>query len=433
MRTIYYIFFQFVFTLPQVSAQLLTLDNAITIGLNNNYGIQVAGNLERIAQNLNTAGNAGFLPSVSTSANYDYSIFNLNQRFFTGDDRSSVGATNNSARVGLAINWNIFEGFRRDAVRDRLLLEVNRSRNVTESEEQNLIAQIKTSYYTIVRNFDRRNIVQSSIALNLELLDLAEKRKDLGAGTELEVLQTLNALRADSSRLLTVEDDIKRSKISLNQLLRRESTTDFEVQDITEPALMPTLEEMVEMAKSNNPELKLLELDRAIALTQIQEEKSNLYPVIGLNAQYNYNWTKADAGFLLSNQSYGPQFGITASYDLYQGRNLNKDIEIAELIADNSKLTIEDQAHLIESNMQLLYQEYEALTELIALETRNVNNAQRNTTLARQLYQAGRATDFAVREAILAEAQVLDRLADVEFRRNLLIVSLKQLAGIVRN
>ena len=47
---------------------ILSLEEAITIGLKNNYSIQIAGNDSKIATNNNTLGNAGFLPSLNISS-----------------------------------------------------------------------------------------------------------------------------------------------------------------------------------------------------------------------------------------------------------------------------------------------------------------------------------------------------------------------------
>jgi outer membrane protein TolC len=80
--------------------------------------------------------------------------------------------------------------------------------------------------------------------------------------------------------------------------------------------------------------------------------------------------------------------------------------------------------------MAILYQQYQNLSNLLTLERKNLDTAQRNTALAEELYRSGRATSFEVREAILAETLVRDRLSDVQFRQKLAEIDLKSLAGI---
>ena len=127
--------------------QVLTLQEAISTALESNYNIRIARNNETIATNQNTAGNAGFLPSVNVNGTTSYTSNNTTQKFFSGDERQGTGAGNTAVRAGLAVRWTAFDGFRMYAVRDRLLLEEQRSKAFTRSVMQDLVTQIQNVYY----------------------------------------------------------------------------------------------------------------------------------------------------------------------------------------------------------------------------------------------------------------------------------------------
>ena len=186
----------------------------------------------------------------------------------------------------------------------------------------------------------------------------------------------------------------------------------------------------MKLAIQQNFDLKLLDYDEQIALAQIKEARSALFPTVNLNAGFNYAYSKSEVGFLLSNRSFGPTVGLSVTYNIFPGRNIKNDIANVEILKENLGITREQTTLDMNATIVQLYQQYEALVELQALETRNVATAERSTALAQQLYQAGKATNFEVREAILAEIRVKDRLSDIYFRKKLAEISLKATAGI---
>ncbi|MEO0339104.1 MAG: TolC family protein [Bacteroidota bacterium] len=410
--------------------EILSLEQALRLGLENNYQVKIARNNETIARNNNNLGNAGFLPRVTNNNNISYTSNNTKLQFFSGDSQEGQGAGNTSIRAGLALTWTAFDGFRMFATRDRLAVEETRSQAATQSEMHDLVTQIQSAYYGLVRLKQQIGIIEQSIQLNTAIKNLAEAKLQIGTGTSLDVLQTSNSLNADSSNLLSVQDQLLQAKIGLNRLMGRDANIEYQVPIDIPQILLPSQTELTNLALTQNHLLKLLNFDEQIALLQIKEARSALYPTVDINAGYNYAFSRAEVGFVLSNRAFGPTVGLSVNYDLFPGRNIKKDIENAELFKQNIQLNKTSLEEDIRNQLAILYQEYTALGNLLALERKNLNTAQTNTELAEELYRSGRATSFEVREAILAETLVLDRLSDVEFRQKLAEIQLKSLAGI---
>ncbi len=414
-----------------LSAQdLLSLDEAIRLGLENNFSVRIAQNNERIAGNNNTKGNAGMLPIFRTTSNVSYTSNNTIQKFFSGDERSGTGAGNTSIRLGAELTWTAFDGFRMFAAKDRLDLTEQRSFLFTRRSMHDLVSQIQTAYMRLIRIKQQMEIVEQSIGLNQALKILAEEKLKLGATTELELLQTSNLLNADSSALLNLKDQLAQSKTGLNRLIGIDPATSFDVPLQLPEEVLPEKEALMDLALQQNYDLRLLNYDEQIALAQIKEARSALFPTVNLNAGFNYAYSKSEVGFLLSNRSFGPTIGISATYNIFPGRNIKNDIANVEILKENIDYTREQTALNMNADLTQLYQQYEALTELQALEIRNVATAERSTALAQQLYRAGKATNFEVREAILAEIRVKDRLSDIYFRKKLAEIQLKATAGV---
>ena len=430
MRVLFINIIILAFGLLADAQDLLTLDAAIQTALQNNYNILIARNNATIADNLNTRGNAGFLPRLTTNGGYTYTISNSKLEFFSGDGQNRTGATNTGLRMAADLTWTAFDGFRMFAAKDRLELQDQRSQALIEKEMHDLVTQIQNAYIVIIRLNQQQDIIRESIRLDLDTKQLAEDKLRLGSGTELEVLQTLNQLNADSSAFYNLIDQIAQAQITLNQLMQVNPDFRYEVSTAWDPVLLPAQEELTSMAITQNYEIQLLDYDEKIALAQIKEARAVLYPTVDLNAGFDYNFSKAEAGFLLSNRTFGPNFGITFNYNIFEGRNLKKEVQNAELFTENIQLSKQSIEQNLKADIALLYQEYIALIDLYELESRNLITSERNVELATELYRLGRATDFEVREAILALQQIKDRQSDVQYRQKLAEIQLKSLAGI---
>ena len=75
------------------SQELLTLEQAIKIGLENNYSIRIADKQDDVASNNVTLGNAGFLPTVDGRATRLFNENNSRQEFAGREPIERTGAS----------------------------------------------------------------------------------------------------------------------------------------------------------------------------------------------------------------------------------------------------------------------------------------------------------------------------------------------------
>jgi len=98
----------------------LTLQEAVTIAMQNNYDIKIGKNNVAIAKNNANIGNAGMLPSLTGSYSNGGSIQNTRQTPATGADRVITGARSTNNDIGADLNWTVFDGFSMFANYERL-------------------------------------------------------------------------------------------------------------------------------------------------------------------------------------------------------------------------------------------------------------------------------------------------------------------------
>lgn len=414
----------------EIGAQsLLTLEDAIQIGINNNYQIQILQANEQIAKNNNNPANADLLPRISTIGTYTLSSNNTDQQFFNGDSRSATGAGSRNARASIDANWTIFDGFRRDALKEGFALNEQRTGEEIQAEILSLVEQINLAYYQIGQIQQQISLIGQSISLNQAILDLALQKQRIGTGSEAEVLQARSQLNSDSIQLISQQGQLTNAKSNLNRIINQPLQTDILVTNDVALEDLPNQVILLEEAKSKNPAMILARLEQLNTAIEIKAVKSILYPKLSLGASYVYNFSKAEVGFLLSNQTYGPSTQLTFSYDLFSGRNLKKELQNIELLQGNLQKDQERIAWEIESEIAELYINYQNLLNLQDAVERDIEIAEKNNLLANELYRQGRNTSFEVREAVLREIQAKNRLIQNTYQLKYIEIQLKAIAG----
>ena len=108
---------------PAFAQSALTLEEALATAEAQNYVLQQARNSAEIEANNVTWGNAGLLPRVSVSGNYDRTVANTKQVFASGDSQERTGALTVRQGLGGSVGWTVFDGLGVYATYDRLTLE----------------------------------------------------------------------------------------------------------------------------------------------------------------------------------------------------------------------------------------------------------------------------------------------------------------------
>lgn len=89
------------------SQEILTLKEAIEIGLEKNFDIQISKNNKEIAVTNAAIGNAGMLPSLTGNINDNNSVTQSTQTRSDGVTNELNNARNNTLNYGVNLNWTI--------------------------------------------------------------------------------------------------------------------------------------------------------------------------------------------------------------------------------------------------------------------------------------------------------------------------------------
>src|SRR6185295_19854857 len=102
------------------SQQVITLQEAISAALKNNYDIRLTRNDSTSFALDNSYAWAAFLPRLNATAAKTWNTNAQKQELFNGTKRDTSGIRSNNLQYAFTLNWTLFDGLKMFATRERL-------------------------------------------------------------------------------------------------------------------------------------------------------------------------------------------------------------------------------------------------------------------------------------------------------------------------
>ncbi|RUT68836.1 TolC family protein [Flavobacterium cupreum] len=418
------------FCFAKMQAQeVLTIEDAMKIALENNFEIKIAKNNSRINETNVTIGNAGMLPVATASVTDNNSIQNSKQTRQDGTSTSLDNAKNNSLNYGVSIGWTIFDGMKMFARHDQL----KELQKLGDSELKRIIlakiGQVNSAYYDLFQQQQQLAALDTTIVISNQRLTLAKNRFTIGKASKLEVLNAQVDLNSDQVALLRQKESYANAKILLNQYLARDPKIDFKVTDQVTVDSKLVLADLIDLAQKQNPALETQIINKRVAELQLKQVKADRYPVVRLTSGYNFAESESSLGFTSATSARGLNYGFNATLNIFDGFNQHRNEKIAKLQIENSQIAIEQQNMILNSQLSIAFQTYLTNLELIDLEEDNEAIARQNLQITLDKFKIGTITTIDFRTAQLNYVNAKVRYSNAQYEAKLSEIALKELAG----
>ena len=404
----------------------LTLDEAIRIGIDNNYDIRLAKNESRAAQINNTKGNAGMLPRVTANLNDNLSNSSIRQLLANGTEINRNFAFTNGLNANVTGTWTVFDGYRMYATKQRLAELVALGELNSKQQIRNTIAAIAGTYYDIVRQQLQLRVSDTLIQITAERVRLSELRFVSGVAPKMDLLQSQVDLNLLKNNRFRQEANILQAKTNLNLLLFRTPGASFTV-DTNLGLGIINRQDVEQDIKRNNLELKAIEQEKLIAMIGKKEVKATRLPTIAVNSALLFNLNNAQAGFILASQNVGLNVGFSASMPLYDGHNTLRLEQLADLDIDTKQLQYERLEAVLIQQVAKQFTEYTVAREQLRMETENLPLIQENLNISRERFRLGQSSNILEIKEIQRQfedsyyrsinAKYVVKLIEIELRR----------------
>lgn len=408
---------------------MLTLEDAIATGLNNNFSIRIAKNSNEITKNNNSIGNAGFLPKLGVSGSVRKSVL-------TTETESTGGVVSNSGKdatslfsMGVSLDWTLFDGFKMFIQKDKLGLLQKQGETSVRVSVENILSEIVVTYYSIIQNKNRLKVLQDAIDFSNKRRELIMRKYQIGSASELAYLQSVTDLNADSAAFLRQQVTLKNVKADLNYLLVTDPVSNYEVSDTITFLVLPDYKTLVSSLSGSNAQIELANQNSAIAEMNYRLTHSPKYPQIDFFTDYNFNRSKYNFGMTYLNRNYGPVIGLGLSYSIFDGFSRRRNSANALIQRETSDIQLQQVTKEIESQVFQLYNDYQNNLKLVKFEAENVKISKRNTFIAFEKFRLGELSDIDLRQIQIMQLEAENSWLLAQFQAKQTETELLRISG----
>lgn len=409
--------------------QIISLDDALKLALENNYSIQVAKNDAALTKNNNRLGAAGMLPNVFGAVGQDNQVQDTKQKFLSGSENNKDGAKSSNINAGVELGWTIFDGMKMFATKNRL-------KELQDIGELRMRSQIELTFSKVIKAYMDVVLAKQQLALFTETVLRSQKRYEFadeklkaGKSPKTELLQAQVDLNTDKSSKIRQETTLKNSKAVLNQLLAREVNTEFDVSETIQLKSEIKLEYIQQKAVSQNAGLQIAKKNQNVNLLTIKEVQAERMPSIQLKSGYNFSRSQSEAGFLQSSQSLGFHYGAGISVNLFNGYDVNRRLINNRLVFRSSEWMYKDSLSKVQSAVAQAWNNYQGSLQLLSFEKQNIQVAEENYSIAEEQYKVGVITSIELRNAQINLINSKTRLLSVQNEAKMSETELLRLSG----
>ena len=412
----------------------LSKEEAVKLTLENNFGIIIANNNIKVAENNKSVLNSGFLPSLTANGGASYDNNDQEATFQDGTQSTVDGAETTRYNASLNLNYTLFDGLGRWYDYKRLKEEHNLSELQARETIETTMLQLFTVYFEVARVSENIEVLKETFENTEDRLTRAEYSFEYGQNNKLAILNAQVDLVNDSINLMNERQTLKNTQRDLNLLLNRELSTGFMV-DTTVVFTSPiVLEEFLRDGEANN--IRMLQAEKNIMINDysLKAGKSVFLPTIGLTGSYGWNEGNFPAtNFLASNTSTGFSAGVNLSWNLFDGGNGITQIKNAKILLDSQEI-LEQQIKLeVRRDIANAKGTHENRLQVFQLQEQNVATATNNYERSNERYKLGQITSVELRQAQINLLNAKTSRSLAKYNAKLAELQLLQLTGQLLN
>lgn len=384
-----------------IGQEVMTLEKAMTIALENSFQIKIDEANIRVADNNNTWARAGRYPTLDLNGSFQATFLNDN------NPASFINGSSFSAGIGpsLDLQWLAYGGGRVGILKDQFDQLGTQQEVLGSINVQALLRSVVQSYYNVLLQQERSEVLSEVLNLSNDRLSYEETRKEFGAATSFSLLQFEDAVLTDSINVVTQnqQEDIAKRMLYNVLLVDQESDYDF-------PDRLSVVPEEVDREKlrtellSDNPTLKNLTVLSELSQINTKITQATRRPslLLGANLGFAENYFKLFADDANTGEAFKGIFanrfnvGVSANFNwnLYDGGTLKADVQGAKIQEEISALDMMQAEADLLNQLDILITNYDNQRDLLDLTDAQINLAQRNLEIAKERFRSGQITSF---------------------------------------
>ncbi len=268
-----------------------------------------------------------------------------------------------------------------------------------ENASLQLISAVQSTFINYLHFNAMMKTTEGAIARANEQLAVTRAQYKLGLRRKLDVLQAEVDLANLENSLIQVKDQRELVRASLQALLALPVTSTIEFSGSLEVVpFTKTLEECLELAMQNRPELKLGRLAVNISETGEKIARAGFYPQLSLQGSYSETGDNVkEAG---DTRIFA--IGLSAQWEVFSGGRTINNTSKAKLETSKAVYALMDSTNHVANSVKSLYFSVHEARKRIDVTEQALAKAKESYRAAQMTYQVGNATNLDLLYAQLA-------------------------------
>ena len=400
MKHIYIIFFSLL-THISIGQETMTLEKALSIGLENNFGIKIADKSIEIAENNNSWARAGKTPTIDLNGSFTNNLVNDN------NPASFLQGTYYGGSLGAAVdvNWVLYNGGRIKLNKEQLDLAVDQQKLNKSTDINLLFRSIYQQYYEVIFQQEQLEVLIQVLELSQDRLAYENTKREFGSSNAYNLIQFESSVVADSNAIISQEQRVEIAKRNLYNTLDI-----LGYQDYTFGERLSITQESIDVGKlkqtlsEENYTIKSLEMIASLNRLNTGIAQAATKPTVSVSGSVGF----AENGFkfFADNPNTGDPFpfqlsnrftgGINAflNYNLYDGGVRKDNIQSAKLQEEIDQLSIVEAKAELNNQLDILIDNYQNQMELLSNSDRQIQLASSNLKFTEERFKTGQLTSL---------------------------------------
>lgn len=427
---------------PEQNKFFLTLTQAIEIAEQNNHDIKLATEKIKDARLQISETGASGLPQLSATASYGRQdpVLSLQSTDTSGAGGSGLSsnpqfaaflgtASVNSFNSAITLNQVLFEGFRIiDAIKVAGM-NVNMQEQALRQTRQNVAFQVTNAYFTALRALEVVELDKESLNQAREQIRVAEAKLNAGAGLKVDVLQARSQEIQVQQRLSQDLNSYEKAKMSLNQVMGRETVYPVELNNYASVADFPVdATKGLKTALENRADLTQIRLQKEMSEINASIQGRSVWPTISAQIKYSLADTAVAGG---NNRSVSNlNYGLNMNWPIFDGFSAQAKSDRAQEAATQAQITLDQLQQKVILDIQQALMDIQEAQERELMARTGVEVTDENQRLAAVSYREGVGIMLNVITAQVNAQQARNALINARFDLNVRKARLYQALGL---
>ncbi|MEQ6122025.1 TolC family protein [Reichenbachiella sp. MALMAid0571] len=430
----------YLFTLTVHAQKVLTLDDCISIAMENNIDLKRVQNNALVARSNQFQAMMNFLPSLGAGVNYSF----RNGTFFDQNAARQVSATTNSSNPSINASVNLFNGFANHYSAKARKFETQALEHGIEEQKIEVRASVLEFYLNVVLDKENIKISNDRIKLLSAQLEREKKRESVGVGNLELVYNFKSQLANENLNLVKLTNRLKSDQLSLLQSLGMEVSGEYEIAPYAfqkDELLLSeeTFGEVIRESVEYSPSIKRARAGLQASTYGLKIAHAGYMPVISASGNLGSNYSsngalnpesgsfERDAGFfdqLSFNKFKSLNFSLYIPiFSNWQNRN---QTQVAKINLLNSELDLKQSELAITNTLQKVYLDLVAAQSTYQAAQENLIALNQSYEFVSTRYENGNTDFFTYLESLnsknTAEIELVNAKYSIIFRKKILDV-----------